>query len=214
MNDLIKKTKDYLSKYKVDDVINKNSKILFILESPHTQEMKFGYPVAGSSGFEMTRFIYGADHKDSFGKVVSQIEDYEQSYRGLTRFSLLNVSSAPMQGDGLKGYNLSNADKEVIAILEKLRVNYGARNHKKKEWNEVKSILISDFKERLVKTTERVASLEYIVPCGKFAKSYLDIVKEELIESIKVVEGIPHPSFNQWRHYDSMGNLRKVIDSI
>jgi len=216
MDNLSEVTENYLKKYKVEDIINQNSKILFILESPHTQEIKQGYPVAGSSGVDMTKFIYGQDYKDAFGKIVSQIDKYSDKYSNLSDFSILNVSSAPMQKEGLKTHKLSSNDELVIDILEKLRVNYKSKRHKNKDWNRVKSILLEDFKRRLLLALEQNSSIDYLIPCGRFAETYLNLIKElEMsIEERRIISEIPHPSFNQWFHYDSMEKLRKILDEI
>ncbi|PRX31091.1 hypothetical protein BX659_106125 [Orenia metallireducens] len=216
MDNLSEIVENYLNKYKVEDIINQNSKILFILESPHTQEIKQGYPVAGSSGIDMTKFIYGRESKDPFGKIVSQIDKYNDLYPNLSEFSILNVSSAPMQKEGLKAHELDSGDGQVVAILEKLRVNYKSKRHKNKDWNRIKSILLEDFKQRLLLALKQSSSIEYLVPCGRFAEAYLDLIKElEMsIEERKIISEIPHPSFNQWFHYDSMEKLKKVLEEI
>ncbi|OCL28102.1 hypothetical protein U472_02605 [Orenia metallireducens] len=216
MDKLSEIIENYLKRYKVEDVINQNSKILFILESPHTQEMKYGYPVAGSSGVDMTKFIYGQEFNDSFGKIVSQVDKYSDDYPNLTNFSILNVSSAPMQKRGLKAYKLSSNDEQVIDILEKLRVNYKTKQHKNKDWNRVKSMLLEDFKQRLLLALEKSNSIKYLVPCGRFAEAYLNLSKEleVSIAERRIISEIPHPSFNQWFHYDSMEKLRKVLDEV
>ncbi len=206
-------TKEYLNKYKVDDVINRESKMIFILESPHTQEMKYGYPVAGDSGIEMTKFIYGNQFNDAFGKLVSQPQKYNEEYNGLNRFSIMNVVSAPMQKGGLRAYNLTEDDEKIITILEKLRVNYKTKEHRSNDWNRVKKILINDFKRRLLTINKENSRLKYFVSCGKFASNYLNLINDEegLIKDKDIVSGIPHPSFNQWRHYESMDKLRAVM---
>ncbi|MBM7624898.1 hypothetical protein [Sporohalobacter salinus] len=205
--------KEYLEKYSVGDVINSKAVFLFILESPHTQEMKYGYPVAGSSGVEMTKFIYGSDKMEAFGKIVSQPQKYSDEYGDLNKFSVLNVSSAPMQKGGLKAYDITNLEGKVVNILEKLRVNYGSKSHRKQEWNQVKEVILSDFKQRLISSLELMENVEYLVPCGKLAASYLKLIQDsnKIIDDKDVIWDIPHPSFNQWSHYESMDKLKKKL---
>jgi hypothetical protein len=216
MEDIVEMTKNYLTKYQVEDVVNDEAVILFILESPHTQEVKYGYPVAGSSGLEMTRFIYNREAEDAFGKIVSQPEKYGDEYDDLEKFSLLNVSPSPMQAGGLKAYDLTVEDKKVVRILEKLRVNYKTKQHRNQEWNQVKEILQDNFKKRLLKALDGLSKLKYLVPCGKLAATYLNLIKddEELIIKKEIISDIPHPSFNQWNHYDSMEKLKEKLEEI
>ena len=49
---------DFCTKYKVDDIIAKNVDVVFLLESPHNEEVKCKHPLAGKSGVNMTKFIY------------------------------------------------------------------------------------------------------------------------------------------------------------
>ncbi|ADL12833.1 hypothetical protein [Acetohalobium arabaticum] len=213
MDDITMLAEKYLENYSVNDVINQEAAFLFILESPHTQEMRNGYPVAGSSGVEMTKFIYNTDKKDAFGKLVSQTKKYSDEYENLERFSILNVSSAPMQREGLKDYDLDEEEERIVRILEKLRVNYKSRNHRNQEWNQVKEVILSDFKQRLVSGLEVMERLTYLVPCGKLAVNYLQLIQnsEKIINQKEVIWNIPHPSFNQWSHYESMDQLKEKL---
>ncbi|MCK8817966.1 hypothetical protein MWH28_11420 [Natroniella sulfidigena] len=216
MKELKKLTEDYFINYNVPDLINQESMLTFILESPHTQEMKHGYPVAGSSGVEMTKNIYGEQSKEPFGKLVSQKEDYQKQYQNLSKFSILNVAPAPMQEGGLKEYDLSTEEQRVIAILEKLRTNYKSRRHQKEEWNQVKEVLLVNFKERLVEALNELSDNQYLVPCGKLADAYLNLVKNDskLIQEQQIIEGIPHPSFNQWSYNDAIDKLTVTIKAV
>ncbi|MFO7819229.1 MAG: hypothetical protein R6V17_03225, partial [Halanaerobacter sp.] len=146
---LIKEIDNYLKKYRVVDVINKDMDYLFILESPHIAEIKQGYPVAGNSGVEMTKFIYDEDDEDAFGKLVNNKDDYKNQYHGLNKFSIMNVVPAPMQASALKECDVSSAEGKIVAILEKLRVNYAAKRHRNSDWNQVKEVLIDNFAHRL-----------------------------------------------------------------
>lgn len=213
MDDITRLAEKYLKNYSVNDVINQEAVFLFILESPHTQEIRNGYPVAGSSGVEMTKFIYNTDKKDAFGKLVSQKEKYSGEYENLERFSILNVSSAPMQKGGLKEYNLDEEEERIVRILEKLRVNYKSRSHRNQEWNRVKEVIISDFKQRLVSGLKVMKELKYLIPCGKLAANYLQLIQdsEEIIDQKEVIWNIPHPSFNQWSRYESMEKLKEKL---
>lgn len=216
MADIVEITKEYLERYQVEDVIHDQTVMLFILESPHTQEIKHGYPVAGNSGLEMTRFIYQRDTDDALGKIVSQPEKYGEDYDGLKKFGLLNVSPAPMQAGGLKAYDLTAGDKKVVEILEKLRVNYKSKRHRNQEWNQVKEIILANFKRRLVSVLNSCLGMKYLVPCGKLATNYLDLVKDadQVIANKEIISDIPHPSFNQWSHYDSMEKLKKILKEL
>ena len=203
---------DYLAKYNVSDVINADMDYLFILESPHKDEIKNNYPVAGNSGIEMTKFIYSQDCDDAFGKLVSQVEHYQAEYDGLNKFGIMNISPAPMQGSALQDYKLSAVEEQVLHILGKLRVNYQARTHRNPDWNKTKEVVINNFRTRLEETLSNY-NPDYIIPCGKLAQEYIDLANpiDDLSIQPKIIHKIPHPSRNQWRHYDAMSNLEDVL---
>ncbi|WP_234983851.1 uracil-DNA glycosylase family protein [Selenihalanaerobacter shriftii] len=208
--------KCYFKKYEVEDVVYQETTVLFILESPHTQEIKYGYPVAGNSGLEMTKFIYGDDKDDAFGKIVGQPKKHQKEYNNIKNFGLLNVSPAPMQLGGLKGYDLTVEDKEVGEVLEKLRVNYKTKEHRNQDWNQIKKIILTDFKERLVNQIKSIPQLKYLVPCGKLAATYLDLIKNSngVIQEKGIISEIPHPSFNQWSRYKTMNKLKIILKEM
>ncbi|MBM7555401.1 hypothetical protein [Halanaerobacter jeridensis] len=210
--DLITESKNYFKKYNVEDVINREMNYLFILESPHKAEIKHGYPVAGNSGVEMTKFIYDQESKQAFGKLVSNVEDYQQHYKGLKQFGIINVAPAPMQASALENYKLSAVEKKIIHILEKLRVNYQAKSHRDQSWNEIKKVLVNDFAIRLNNILSECA-VNYLIPCGKLAQSYLEltITSKKVSTSAQIITDIPHPSRNQWRQYSSMKKLEAVL---
>ena len=47
------------TRYLVNDYVTERTKVLFILESPHVQELKYGAPVSGPSGASMSRHLFG-----------------------------------------------------------------------------------------------------------------------------------------------------------
>ena len=79
---------------KIKDILNDNSRLAFICESPHVDELKCGYPLAGYSGKEISKYLIN-DASISIGNVANS-----ESLRrrlGLSAFSILNVSQLPMQ---------------------------------------------------------------------------------------------------------------------
>ena len=207
-----KNVKDYFNQYNIEDAINSKVNYLFILESPHKAEIKNNYPVAGSSGIEMTKFIYSLECNDAFGKLVNYADDYKDKYNGLNQFGIMNISPAPMQKSALGDNELLAREEKIIHILEKLRVNYQARTHRNKEWNLVKEELVNNFSTRLINVLSNYGP-KYLIPCGKLAQNYLELalINNKLADESKVISDIPHPSRNQWRHYDTMSKLKFIL---
>ena len=208
------KCKDFFNKYNVADLCYPSSEIIFILESPHKQEVKYGYPVAGSSGLEMSKFIYGAQINQPFGKLLNQVKKNQALTPGLEKFAVVNTSCVPLQASDLQNFELNESESKIMSILEKLRANYQSKTHRKKSWNIIKQELINNFKYRL-KQAIKTTNSKYIIPCGKFATTYLDLIAEQdLIGQNKVLTGIPHPAFNQWSYFDEMSKLEEIIKRL
>ena len=76
-----------LKDYFVNDLVYDEVRVVFVLESPHTQEVKNGYPVAGKSGNDMSKVLFGLD--EAFGKLI-----YEQIIKNI---AIVNVCNYPLQ---------------------------------------------------------------------------------------------------------------------
>jgi len=139
---LYEKLKDYF----VDDLLFDNTDVIFVLESPHTQEVKNGYPVAGKSGNDMSKVLFGLD--ESFGKLI-----YEQKIKHI---GILNVSNYPLQHSAYK---------------EEFRQNPKQRRYDKSGINPSVIKMMEDFKKRL-----EVHKDKKVVLCGNFAQSAFESV--------------------------------------
>ena len=68
------KNSNKLDKFIVEDLYSgEDVEILFILESPHTDEVKYQYPVAGNSGREMSDILFNRGDIP-IGFIVKHIE--------------------------------------------------------------------------------------------------------------------------------------------
>ena len=166
-----------LSKYFVDDILRDDTKVIFVLESPHTQEVKNGYPVAGKSGVDMSLVLFNIS--EPFGKLV-----YENRLNSL---GLLNVSNYPLQKSAYE-----NPQDKVLEFFELIRQNPRPRKNAKGSINLVINKMLDNFKARLEKHKDKK-----IVLCGRFAEGAFDVVftDDEFVDVLRV----PHPSFNNWR---------------
>jgi len=166
-----------LENYVVDDIVRGDTKVIFVLESPHIQEVKNGYPVAGKSGVDMSLVLFGIS--EAFGKLV-----YENRLSGL---GLLNVSNLPLQKSAYQ-----NPHAKVLEFFETIRQNPRPRKNAKGGINLVIERMLNNFKSRLQKHKDKK-----VVLCGRFAEGAFDEVfcDDEFVDVLRV----PHPSFNNWR---------------
>jgi len=181
-----------LNEYFVNDLLYKDTKIIFILESPHTQEVKNGYPVAGKSGNDMSKVLFNLD--ESFGKLI-----YEQHIKGI---GILNVCNYPLQKSAYK-----NQDLKEIEFFEKIRQNPKLRKYDKMGINPTVIKIMDDFKSRL-----SVHKDKKIIICGNFAQSAFDSIFDE--NNFSSILRVPHPSFNNWSKIKYKENIQKLKEFI
>lgn len=198
-NDFIELFKKYNKdkKYIVKDIINSEKrKIVFILESPHNDEIKNRHPVAGKSGIDMADFINVGDRKKSLGEIAKS-----EPSLGI---SILNICKVPLQTTD----KLEDKYKELVDKLDRtIRNGYKSfGNHvKDKEFNVIEKLILSDFSTRYKKMVLDTETL--IVVCGEFARAYFDEVESH---KSKVVY-VPHPSRNQWKkNFEGLLELREI----
>ena len=176
----------------IENIINKDAKIAFILESPHKDEICEGYPLAGESGIEISKKLIG-DSADPFGK--------EAKKRKLIKVSIINVSKKPLQGNAYCCKKNRPSDIANYEYLKK-RIEQGATystKHNKKEINILKKEIFESFLDEL----KLLPKNSFIVPCGKFAREfYNEAEKDESLKDKKfqllTKEEIPHPARGNW----------------
>ena len=181
-----------LKDYFVNDLVYDKAEVVFVLESPHTQEVKNGYPVAGKSGNDMSKILFGLD--EAFGKLI-----YEQSIK---KINIVNVSNYPLQKSAYK-----NPQMRELEQFEKIRQNPKLRKYDKDRINAVVKTIIDDFSKRLSKHKDKK-----IVLCGNFAQAAFDSVLDET--QFKEILRVPHPSFNNWKkekYADVIEELKRFV---
>lgn len=181
-----------LKEYFVDDLIYDETQVLFVLESPHNEEVKMGYPVAGKSGKDMSKVLFERD--ESLGKLISQ--------RDVKQLGIINICNYPLQKSAYKNQDLSD-----LEFFEKVRQNPKLRKHDKQGINKTVSKIMDNFKTRLETHTDKK-----LVLCGNFAQDAFDSVFNEL--NFKSVLRVPHPSFNQWLRASNKELIEKLVEFV
>ncbi len=182
-----------LKNYSVDDLLDANNKVIFVLESPHTQEVKDGYPVAGKSGIDISKVLF--DRDEAFGKLV-----YEKK---ITNIGIINVCNFPLQ---MSAYKESDKKEKSMEFFEKIRQNPKLR----KTINPINTTIqemMNDFKNRISLHKDKK-----IVLCGNFAQNSFDSVLNE--DDFKEVLRVPHPSFNNWKKQKYKDVIKELVEFI
>lgn len=187
--------KHHFTQYFVEDLLDANTKVVFVLESPHTQEVRNHYPVAGKSGKDMSKTLFSDEslQKESLGKLI-----YENKISG---FGILNVSNIPLQKSAYK-----IEEDKIFRDFELFRQNPSLRK-KECSLNNTIRVFQNDFKNRLLLHEDKK-----IVLCGAFVqKVFKDIFPES---KFKAVLEVPHPSFNNWSKQKYKEKIDELLEFI
>ncbi len=183
------------AQYLVSDYVTERTKVLFILESPHVQELKHGAPVSGPSGASMSRHLFG----DRFahlplGVIVKKNVDEKLLRPSLDRIGLMNVCQIPLQATAYADAALTAQHAPFFAALAAVRTASGAAAFTDPRKQAVQQIIMGSIRRKLAKLTEQEL---YIVPCGRFAQSFFRLVAVSSPAWV-VIDDVPHPSYNNW----------------
>jgi len=202
--------------YKVKHLIKENTEKIFVLESPHIDELINGAPVSGLSGKAMSKVIYNGEKTEALGIILKR--EFEANVEDSGKNGVMNICPIPMQRaaylneEVTKLYGKFNAEKysEFFDILEKLRT--GTRlTYRDEKRNELQAIILEDFKAELDKFKDRNIT---VIPCGKTAETFVEAAN---IENAKweLLKGVPHPSFGNWskkKYSDKISDLKHHLN--
>jgi len=201
MNEFIKKYG--FENYFVNDLIEKNVEIIFVLESPHVYEVKNGYPVAGKSGKDMSKTLFDDPSlkKEPFGKLI-----YEKT---IQKFGILNVSNIPLQE---LAYDLTDAKFSSLPtqlIFKDFALFRQNPLLRKKECRVNR--LIKIYQEDFVKRLE-LHKGKKLVLCGGFVHKIFNASFAH--SDFKEVLEVPHPSFNNWSKEKYACKVEEMLEFI
>lgn len=179
----------------VDDIIPETAQFIFLLESPHVQELKFAAPVSGSSGSSMSRHLFGDEYaKLPLGIIVKKNRDEELHRPSIDKVGLMNACNVPMQASAYRDTALVREQSDLLRILGSLRTAPATDNFRDPAWGQVQELLLCNFRRRLHALRERAL---YIVPCGRCAQKFFALA-DVGSPNWTVMDGVPHPSYNNW----------------
>lgn len=206
-----------LARFKVSDLSANNSELIFILESPHNQEIKVGYPAAGKTGVAMSRALFNIDKP--LGELVVN------NNNNIPLISLVNCSRLPLQKSCYENTQLSVGYATFLEIQEVTDRNLDL--HKEKIKEKIRTIIgmqaVSNFKGRLLENIIKCDGKKIIV-CGIVAQCFFEEATglqcslknpEQVIwegHSFSVFyEYHPSPKSGKWQNPDNMKGLLKFI---
>lgn len=180
--------------YYVDSLLTADTSLIFILESPHIQEVAYGVPVAGPSGATMSKHLFGPTYNKPLGRLLKKNTDEDKNRPSLNTVGLMNVSGIPMQRKAYQDDSLVKQYASFFDVMEGVRKNNHKRTFREDAWNVLQEMIIERFQQRLQQETERPCTL---VPCGRFAQKFFRLADIHS-EHWQVISQVPHPSYNSW----------------
>ncbi|WP_273850499.1 uracil-DNA glycosylase family protein [Guptibacillus spartinae] len=195
--------------YEVPEIISQETKLIFILESPHVAEVQNGVPVAGASGATMSKKLFGPEYAKPLGLLLKKHQQEVLERPSLDIVGLLNVCNIPMQERPYSAKDMEN-NRELLDCLGKIRTSAKKTPFKEEALVVVEDLLLTKFKNRLEKLRDREVTL---IPCGRFAQKYFQLAN---VSSHKwtVLMDVPHPSYNSWSRDRYQQSVNKVIEAF
>ncbi len=202
--------KEISKKHEVKSFIPDQANFIFILESPHTAELKHNIPVAGRSGTTMSRHLLGEDFKQPLGILLKENAQAGFINEKLNKIGLLNVSQIPMQRKAYTDEETIKHHDSFISKLETIRTSNQTTTYSSHDLNEVQAALVFNFKNRLNELSNRECTL---IPCGRFSQKFFGLAN--LMSSHwSVIEEVPHPSYNSWSREKYSSQIKQLIKTF
>jgi len=201
MYDVEKTFNELMKTHQVDGFVADHTQHVFVLESPHIEEIKHGMPVSGSSGKSMSSVLFNNRMLLPLGRLVKKNQTENMGDVLLDKIGLMNVCNIPMQKSAyedpevvsLRGKVDTVKYEDFFRFLERVRTNQTAL-YATPECNKLQEIILADFKKRMEPFVGRKLTF---IPCGKFANKFFRMLDLDM-SSWTVVYDVPHPSYNNW----------------
>lgn len=181
-------------RFYVKSWVSECSKVIFVLESPHVQELKYGAPVSGSSGATMSKHLFGPEFNKPLGRLVIKNIEEQKNRPSLNVIGLMNVCGIPMQRKAYGDREVIEKHADFFDVLEGVRQGNQKEVYQDEAWNAMQDVILRRFQERLAKQLGRECTM---VPCGRFAQKFFRLANM-VSDTWRVIDGVPHPSYNSW----------------
>lgn len=205
----------YLEKHVVHDVPDSfaSVKIIFLMESPHIDEKRRGYPLAGVSGENITmdlikliKVCSGMKSNDPIGELVK--------YNKISWLSIMNVCLLPLQKTPYENREkASDAVRTLWGAFEEIREKVWKKHDLCPIGEEVYDAIINDLGARIEQVKARCQSPLLVIPFGHIARQSLEraIEADSQLQFSKGMD-VPHPAACKWKTWDK-NELAVCIDA-
>ncbi|PWI56924.1 hypothetical protein BM613_11325 [Sulfoacidibacillus thermotolerans] len=194
--------------YYVPDFISSHASFIFLLESPHLQELKHGAPVSGSSGLSMSKHLFGEKYSHiPLGIMVKKNMTEQLDRPSLNVLGVMNVCQIPMQASAYQGFPKAAEFRELFSLLENLRTANQRDHFSDAKLQALQNLIAQKLQEKLYNLIDRRC---YIIPCGRFAQKFFRIANITS-PNWTVLLDIPHPSYNNWSKPQYQSAINEMI---
>lgn len=194
-------------RFYVDSIVTEQSKLVFVLESPHIQEVKYGAPVSGASGATMSKHLFGEGYNKPLGRLIKKNVDEAKGSPALDSIGLMNICGIPMQPKAYQDQDITERYKHFFDVMAGIRQNNHKDLFKNESWNLMQEVILDRFRTRLQNHVDHPCTM---VPCGRFAQKFFRIAGVKS-ENWHVIEEVPHPSYNSWDRERYAPVVREVM---
>ncbi|HCM2158224.1 TPA: hypothetical protein N3B91_004275 [Vibrio parahaemolyticus] len=206
-----------LKKFQIEDLSHQNSDVIFILESPHTQELKAGYPAAGETGLNMSKVLF--NREQSLGELIKK--------RAILpiQLSILNCSRIPLQSTCYVGEQL------LPELIDFFRIQSIYDPSVQRQKNQIKETLRSEIGLKALNSFElrlhasiQMSQKAKVIVCGVIAQCFFEEVTKLQGKLRKATDidwkGLSfcvfyeyHPSSKsgRWSDFSGMETLRSYV---
>ncbi len=197
----------FCENYRVNDIVPKTVKFIFILESPHKDETKGrnvdeNRPIVGRTGKNISK-AFQLNSEKPFSEYLPRNNANNECNN--IPIAIVNVSNYPMQivddtGDCRFKSIIDYSVEDLITAVSNIR-KYPSSFPRKRNTltKEIEDILYKDFKKRLDKIFEENTNKIYVFLFGKLAEGfyikYISSGENNKRSNIKSIT-FPHPSRN------------------
>jgi hypothetical protein len=189
--------------YNVNDIVTDQSKIIFILESPHKEELKAGVPLAGLSGRSMAKELFLEREIEPMGVLLNKLAKENKD----SVYGIINVCPFPLQKSAYPDESFVQEFNAEIEVGEAIRKST-ALLFKDEDKNELHQMIVTFFERRI---SAIATESTIIIPCGRFAEKYVNILSNK--DHLNIINGVPHPSYNSWSRERYKDIIQEVRDT-
>jgi hypothetical protein len=158
-----------IGQYEIADILGDSCNRLYVLESPHSTEIKSKIPASGQTGIVMSQVLFNTS--TPMGLAIRNGE--------IDGVGILNACQFPLDGRVYKA--IPNALLEYMNIKKLTYSGISFNNDIKEKLNEIDKLnTVANFRKRLESVVKEKESKEIIV-CGFISQAYIELAYPELI---------------------------------